>query len=125
MSRLELGIAWRYLRSRRGSKLLSLISLIAIGGVTIAVSALIVIIGVMNGMQRDLRDKILDGRRKHVSRLATLHGCPRLRNDQLEARALVDGIIQLAERVCHLLSSSEQLESFRQRRITTLRFGER
>jgi hypothetical protein len=32
MSRLELGIAWRYLRSRRGSKLLSLISVIAIGG---------------------------------------------------------------------------------------------
>lgn len=30
MSRLELSIAWRYLRSRRGSRLLSLISLIAI-----------------------------------------------------------------------------------------------
>jgi lipoprotein-releasing system permease protein len=61
MIRLELSIAWRYLRSRRGSKLLSLISLIAIGGVTIAVSALIVIIGVMNGLQTDLRDKILVG----------------------------------------------------------------
>lgn len=59
MTRLELGIAWRYLRSRRGSKLLSLISLIAIGGVTVAVSALIVIIGVMNGLQNDLREKIL------------------------------------------------------------------
>jgi lipoprotein-releasing system permease protein len=61
MSRLELAIAWRYLRSRRGSKLLSLISLIAIGGVTVAVSALIVIIGVMNGLQNDLREKILIG----------------------------------------------------------------
>ena len=61
MRRLELAIAWRYLRSRRGSKLLSLISLIAIGGVTIAVSALIVIIGVMNGLQTDLREKILVG----------------------------------------------------------------
>ena len=59
MTRLELSIAWRYLRSRRGSRLLSLISLIAIGGVTIAVSALIVIIGVMNGLQTDLREKIL------------------------------------------------------------------
>ena len=37
MTRLELSIAWRYLRSRRGSKLLSLISLIAISGVTVAV----------------------------------------------------------------------------------------
>jgi lipoprotein-releasing system permease protein len=59
MSGLELSIAWRYLRSRRGSKLLSLISLIAIGGVTVAVSALIVIMGVMDGLQNDLRDKIL------------------------------------------------------------------
>ena len=61
MTRLELSIAWRYLRSRRGSKLLSLISLIAIGGVTVAVSALIVIMGVMNGLQNDLREKILIG----------------------------------------------------------------
>ena len=61
MSRLELGIAWRYMRSRRGSKLLSLISLIAIGGVIVGVSALIVIIGVMNGLQTDLREKILIG----------------------------------------------------------------
>ena len=52
-------MAWRYMRSRRGSRLLSLISVIAVGGVTVGVSALIVIIGVMNGMQRDLRDKIL------------------------------------------------------------------
>lgn len=61
MTALEMSIAWRYLRSRRGSKLLSLISLIAIGGVTIGVSALIVIIGVMNGLQTDLREKILIG----------------------------------------------------------------
>ncbi|MEP6621262.1 MAG: FtsX-like permease family protein [bacterium] len=61
MSRLEISIAWRYLRSRRGSKLLSLISVIAIGGVVIGVSALIVIMGVMTGLQNDLRDKILIG----------------------------------------------------------------
>ncbi len=61
MSRLELSIAWRYLRSRRGSKLLSFISLIAISGVVVGVSALIVIIGVMEGLQRDLREKILVG----------------------------------------------------------------
>ncbi|CAN5288184.1 lipoprotein-releasing ABC transporter permease subunit [soil metagenome] len=61
MSRLELSIAWRYLRSRRGSSLLSFISMIAIGGVVVGVSALIVIIGVMNGLQHDLREKILVG----------------------------------------------------------------
>ncbi len=61
MTRLEVSIAWRYLRSRRGSRLLSLISVIAIGGVLVGVSALIVIMGVMNGLQRDLREKILVG----------------------------------------------------------------
>ncbi len=61
MSRLEISIAWRYMRSRRGSRLLSLISTIAILGVTVAVSALIVIIGVMDGLQTDLREKILIG----------------------------------------------------------------
>jgi lipoprotein-releasing system permease protein len=38
-----------------------LISIIAIGGVLVGVSALIVIIGVMNGLQHDLREKILVG----------------------------------------------------------------
>jgi lipoprotein-releasing system permease protein len=61
MSRLELAIAWRYLRSRRGSRLLSFISVIAVAGVAVGVSALIVIMGVMNGLQTDLREKILVG----------------------------------------------------------------
>jgi lipoprotein-releasing system permease protein len=61
MSRLEFSIAWRYLRSRRGSRLLSFISVIAVAGVAVGVSALIVIMGVMNGLQTDLREKILVG----------------------------------------------------------------
>ncbi|MCC7053344.1 MAG: ABC transporter permease [Gemmatimonadaceae bacterium] len=61
MIRLEIGIAWRYLRSRRGSQLLSLISIIAMGGVVVGVSALILVLGVMNGLQKDLREKILIG----------------------------------------------------------------
>ena len=61
MTRLELSIAWRYLRSRRGSRLLSFISVIAIGGVAVGVAALIIIMGVMNGLQSDLREKILVG----------------------------------------------------------------
>ena len=58
---LELSIAWRYLRSRRGSRLLSLISVIAIAGVVVGVSALIVVMGVMAGLQHDMREKILVG----------------------------------------------------------------
>ena len=59
ISRLELGLASRYLRSRRSSRLLSLITVIAVGGVTVGVMALVVVLGVMNGLQADLRDKIL------------------------------------------------------------------
>ncbi len=61
VNRLELEIAWRYLRSRGRTRWLSFISLIAIGGIVVGVSALILIIGVMNGLQTDLRDKILVG----------------------------------------------------------------
>jgi len=59
MTRLELIIARRYLRGRRASRLVSLITLIATGGVTVGVMALIVVMGVMNGLQTDLREKIL------------------------------------------------------------------
>ena len=59
MSRLDVTLAARYLRSRRSSRLVSLITLIATGGVAIGVMALIVVMGVMNGMQNDLREKIL------------------------------------------------------------------
>ena len=58
-SRLDLRVAMRYLRSRRSSWLVSLITLIAVGGVTVGVMALVGVLGVMNGMQEDLRDKIL------------------------------------------------------------------
>jgi len=56
---LDRRIALRYLRSRRSSRLLSLITVIAVGGVTVGVMALVVVLGVMNGLQADLRDKIL------------------------------------------------------------------
>jgi lipoprotein-releasing system permease protein len=56
---LEWFIGRRYLASRRGTRFLSLITLIAIGGVAVGVMALIIVIAVMTGLQTDLRDKIL------------------------------------------------------------------
>jgi lipoprotein-releasing system permease protein len=63
--KLEWYIARRYLSSRRGARFLSLITLIAIGGVLVGVMALIVVTSVMSGLQRDLRDKIL-GTNPHI-----------------------------------------------------------
>ena len=58
-SRVEFWIARRYLRSRRASRFVSLITFIATAGVAVGVMALIVVTGVMSGLQKDLREKIL------------------------------------------------------------------
>ncbi len=58
-SRLEWSIARRYLQSRRKGRFLSLNTLIATGGVTVGVAALVVVLGVMNGLRDDLRERIL------------------------------------------------------------------
>ena len=58
-SRLEWRIARRYLRSRRNSRTASLNTVISTGGVAVGVTALIVVLGVMNGLRDDLRERIL------------------------------------------------------------------
>lgn len=65
MKGLEWYIARRYLASRRKGRFLSLITLIAVGGIFLGVTALITVMAVMNGLQQDLREKIL-GSSPHV-----------------------------------------------------------
>lgn len=57
--RCDLFLALRYFKGKKRNRLLSAISLISVLGITIGVMALIIIISVMNGFQRDLREKIL------------------------------------------------------------------
>jgi lipoprotein-releasing system permease protein len=56
---LEWRIARRYLRGRRSSRRASLNTVISTGGVAVGVTALIVVLGVMNGLRDDLRQRIL------------------------------------------------------------------
>ncbi|HEX7024420.1 MAG TPA: FtsX-like permease family protein [Gemmatimonadales bacterium] len=56
---LERSIAVRYMRGRKRTRFATLNTLIAVGGVAIGVMALIVVLGVMNGLRDDLRDRIL------------------------------------------------------------------
>jgi len=56
---LERTVAFRYLKGRKKSRFASLTTMIAVGGVAIGVTALIVVLGVMNGLRDDLRDRIL------------------------------------------------------------------
>jgi lipoprotein-releasing system permease protein len=64
--RTELFISWRFFCTKRQEKFISLISLISILGVAIGVMALIVVIAVMTGFDRDLRDKIV-GNYSHIT----------------------------------------------------------
>ena len=57
--RFEAFVALRYLFALRKQSFISVISICAVCGVALGVAALIVVIGVMNGFSKDLRDKIL------------------------------------------------------------------
>ncbi|MFQ5894309.1 MAG: lipoprotein-releasing ABC transporter permease subunit [Nitrospinota bacterium] len=61
----EWRIGLRYLRAGRQSRFVSLVTWISVGGVAVGVMALIVVIGVMSGFERELRNKIL-GAQSHV-----------------------------------------------------------
>jgi lipoprotein-releasing system permease protein len=62
----ELFISWRYLITKRKEKFISLISIISVLGIAIGVMALIVVIAVMTGFDKDLRDKIV-GNYSHIT----------------------------------------------------------
>ena len=55
----ELFLALRYLKNKRKQAFVSLITVISIGGVTLGVMALIIVLSVMSGFENDLRTKIL------------------------------------------------------------------
>jgi lipoprotein-releasing system permease protein len=55
----ELFIGRRYLRSSRGNRFVSFISTISMVGVAIGVAVLIIVLSVMNGFERELRQRIL------------------------------------------------------------------
>ena len=61
----ELFVSLRHLKAKRTQKFISLNTWISVGGVALGVMALIVVIAVMSGFGRDLRDKIL-GTNSHV-----------------------------------------------------------
>lgn len=61
----ELHIAWRYLRAKRRQAFISLISLISTLGVAVGVTALIIALALMTGLQGELRSRIL-GSQAHV-----------------------------------------------------------
>ena len=93
---LEWYVARRYLASRRKGRLFSFITWIALGGVTVGVSALVVVIAVMSGMQEDLKAKILES----SPHIRVLQAGTSLRMDDWETHAeqlrMVEGVEAVA-----------------------------
>jgi lipoprotein-releasing system permease protein len=62
---LEASLALQHLRPKRRRGFINLIGFIAVGGVAVSVAGVIVVVSVMNGFRRDIRDKII-GTSAHV-----------------------------------------------------------
>ena len=86
----ELSIALRYLKTKRHGLFAVLPTIIAIGGVTLGVAALIVNLSIMNGFRSDIQEKTL-GIQPHILLLGTEN------ENALEIESLSDKIRSLAE----------------------------
>lgn len=58
-SRFELTVGLRYLRAKQKSSFVSFISFVSIIGIALGVAALITVLSVMNGFQKEIRSKII------------------------------------------------------------------
>lgn len=87
----ELFIALRYLKAKRKHTFISIITFISILGVTVGVTALIVVLSVMTGFEEDLRGKIL-GVNAHLVVLELGKGM-RYYQDVAEKTKQVEGVV--------------------------------
>ncbi len=71
LRRYETWMGGRYVRARSGNRFVSLISAISMLGIAIGVAVLIVVMSVVNGFERELKDRILA-----MSSHATIEGIP-------------------------------------------------
>jgi lipoprotein-releasing system permease protein len=87
----ELFIGLRYLKAKRKSTFISLITLISVAGVALGVMALIIVLAVMTGFEEDLKDKIL-GTNAHI---VVLKGSGAMENyPELIGKLLdIDGVV--------------------------------
>jgi lipoprotein-releasing system permease protein len=72
---LELWIGLRYTRAKRRNHFISFISMVSMAGIAVGVTALIVVLSVMNGFERELRARIL-GMASHATISAFEGGLP-------------------------------------------------
>ena len=91
MNKFEIFMARRYFKAKKRTGFISIISYISIGGVTIGVAALILVLSVMNGFEEEVRSRLL-GADAHV----------RLRKFYVEPITRVDSLLNLALQTKHV-----------------------
>ncbi len=89
----ELFIGLRYMRARRRNHFISFISLISVLGIAIGVIALITVLSVMNGFQKELKDRTL-GMASHATVLERSENLSnwRIVAGQIEGHPEVEGV---------------------------------
>lgn len=65
----ELFVAHRYLRSKRRTRFVSIITYISVSGVLVGVAALVIVLSLFNGFESEVRSRII-GERAHVNVLS-------------------------------------------------------
>lgn len=88
---VEFYIARKYLLAKRKQTFISIITFISIGGVTVGVMALIIVLAVMSGFERELKDRIL-GSTAHVH-VTSLNGSIAKPFDVAEKVRKVEGVV--------------------------------
>ena len=88
-------IAKRYLKAKRRTGFISIITYISIGGVTIGVTALILVLSVMNGFEQEVRSRLL-GADAHI----------RLRKYFSRTITEVDSILKIVRNTKHVIGAS-------------------
>ena len=87
----ELFVALRYLFSRRKQTFIYIISIMSILGVALGVGALVVVLGVYNGLTTDMRDKIL-GANAHAIVMSHVPSAFETHTDVLRQARVVPGV---------------------------------
>ncbi len=94
MNSFEIFIAQRYFKAKKRTGFISIISYISLGGVTVGVAALILVLSVMNGFEEEVRSRLL-GADAHV-RLRKFYVEPITQTDSLLNLALKTKYVQAA-----------------------------
>ena len=108
-SSFERMIGVRYLRSGGGNRFVSVISAISLTGVALSVAVLLVVLSVMNGFERELRERILS-----VTAHATISGFEGALTDWQDIRQKIQnhpevlGVAPFIEQQALLLATGQQ-----------------